>query len=292
MKITGATLATLGVSFSTIFNNVFKDIVNQKDKIATTVPSTTATNEYGWLGAMPGMREWLGDKHIKEVSAHSYTINNKEWENTIAVRRSDLEDDNLGIYNPMISELAYTAAVHPDKLVFGLLKQGISTKCYDGQYFFDTDHPVNGQSVSNYDNSGSKPFWCILDTSRPLKPIIFQNRKPSNLVAQTDPQADGVFNRGEFKYSVEARYNVGFGLWQMAYGSSVDLTEDSFNAGRAAMRKFTNDAGEPLGVKPTVIVVSPDLEATAEKLFAVRTHANGGDNPLYKKVEIIVADRW
>ena len=41
--------------------------------------------------------------------------------------------------------------VFPDELVFGLLKTGGSTLCYDGQFFFDTDHPV----FPNVDGTGT-----------------------------------------------------------------------------------------------------------------------------------------
>ena len=35
--------------------------------IATTVPSTTGSEEYGWLGSFPNVREWLGDRVINGI---------------------------------------------------------------------------------------------------------------------------------------------------------------------------------------------------------------------------------
>ena len=34
---------------------------------------------------------------------------------------------------------------HPDELIFNLLKNGFTSPCFDGQNFFDTDHPVIGE---------------------------------------------------------------------------------------------------------------------------------------------------
>ena len=43
--------------------------------------------------------------------------------------------------------------------------------CYDGQNFFDTDHPVGEQgsqeTVSNV-QTGAGPAWYLLDTTRPV----------------------------------------------------------------------------------------------------------------------------
>ncbi len=59
------------------------------------------------------------------------------------------------------------------------------------------------------------PSWFLLDTAKPLKPFIFQQRKAPMPVQQTDPEADDVFMRAEYKFGVEARGNAGYGLWQI-----------------------------------------------------------------------------
>lgn len=62
--------------------------------------------------------------------------------------------------------------------------------------------------------------WFLLDTKKPVKPFIYQERKAPVFVQQTDPQADDVFNRRAFKYGAEARAAAGYGFWQLAYGST------------------------------------------------------------------------
>lgn len=62
--------------------------------------------------------------------------------------------------------------------------------------------------------------WYLLDTGKPVKPFIYQERKPAAFVQQTDPQADDVFMRRKFKYGAEARAAGGYGFWQLAYGST------------------------------------------------------------------------
>lgn len=65
----------------------------------------------------------------------------------------------------------------------------------------------------------SDTAWFLLDTTKPVKPFIYQERKAPVFVQQTDPQAEDVFNRKKFKFGAEARAAGGYGFWQLAFGS-------------------------------------------------------------------------
>lgn len=295
MFVNASNLSTLFIAFKAAFMAAFGSTQSLYNKVATTVPSTTGTEEYGWLGAFPRMREWLGDRVIHGAKAHGYSIRNKSFELTVAVPRPSVEDDGYGIYTPMISELGQAAAQHPDELVFALLAAGPTTPCYDGQYFFDTDHPVldaDGvvQSQSNWNNNGgSGTAWYLLDCSRSLKPLIFQERKKPQFVSKTAITDDNVFHSNEFVYGVDSRCNVGFGFWQMAQGSRAALTEENLIAAFTAMTSRTGDYGKKLALRPNVLLVPPELEWTARKLVNATTLANGADNVLKGVVEVVSA---
>ena len=62
--------------------------------------------------------------------------------------------------------------------------------------------------------------WFLLDTTKPIKPFIYQERKAPVFVEQTDMNSDDVFNRKKFKYGAEARAAGGYGFWQLAFGST------------------------------------------------------------------------
>jgi len=66
----------------------------------------------------------------------------------------------------------------------------------------------------------SATAWFLLDTTKVIKPFIYQERKAPVFVEQTDPQADDVFNRKKFKFGAEARAAAGYGFWQTCYGST------------------------------------------------------------------------
>lgn len=289
MIINTANLRTLQTGFNTAFNQAFEAAESQYQQIAMTANSTTAKETYGWLGQSTGFREWLGDRQIQNLQAHDYTIKNKDFENTVKIPRNDIEDDSYGVYTPVIAQLGQDAKTHPDELCFSLLKDGFATACYDGQYFFDTDHPVNGASVSN-SGGGSGTAWYLLDTSRIVRPIIYQPRKPYKFVSLTNDTDENVFMRKEFIYGAEGRGNVGYGLWQMAYGSKQTLDADSYAAARAAMMSFKGDSGKPLNIKPNLLVVPPSLEKTA--LQILNAEMVGNTTNVYRGTASLLVTPW
>lgn len=296
MLITPQMLLALRTGFRAEFQSNFDLAESIVDRVATTIPSQTSGNTYGWLGQWPGFREWIGDRELKNMAAHGYEIKNKDWESSIGVKRPDIEDDNVGVYKPLFAEMGRAAKVHPDELVFGLLKAGESTLCYDGQNFFDTDHPVYAgndgtgdvTTVSNL-QAGSGPAWYLLDCSRALKPLIFQNRKAPVFTSMTSLEDESVFTSNEFRFGVDSRSNVGFGFWQQAFKSKADLNAVNFNAAYAAMTSQKADGGRPLGIRPTLLVVPPNLREQALEITKADRRANGASNVNAGLVEAIVS---
>jgi phage major head subunit gpT-like protein len=124
----------------TAFQQAYRRPETQWQKLATVVNSNKSEETYAWLGQAPAMREFGAERIPKGLSEFSYTIKNKKYENSIRVDRDALEDDQYGQIKIRVQEMADVAARLPEKLVFQLLSSGFATVCYDGQYFFDTDH--------------------------------------------------------------------------------------------------------------------------------------------------------
>ncbi|HDX1124370.1 Mu-like prophage major head subunit gpT family protein [Pasteurella multocida] len=303
-NVTPELVKALFVGFGKNFKDGLAKAPSQYSKIATVVKSTTASNTYAWLGQMPGLKEWVGDRTITAIQSHGYSIENKSFANAVEIKRTDIADDNVGVYSPLIEELGRAAGELPDELVFGALKAGFKTACYDKQYFFDTDHPVGAnvdgtspQSVSNITDDSTSTTeddaWYLLDCSRSLKPIIFQEREPAKPASITDDSAEKVFNKDVYTYGVDARANVGYGFWQMAHAGKCKLTAENLWAAIKAMRAVKGDGGRRLGIKPTHLVVPPQLEEAAVKLLEREFRVEGGaavDNEFKGRLELIIAD--
>jgi len=54
--------------------------------------------------------------------------------------------------------------------------------------------------------------WYLADVSKPLKPIIYQNRRADQFVSRDNPQDPKVFDQKKFTYGVDNRKNVGVTL--------------------------------------------------------------------------------
>lgn len=283
----------------TVFFEALDATVGDYERIATIVPSESDQENYAWLGAVPAIREFTDERMPLGLLEHDYSIRNKTWESSIAIERAAIEDDKLGQIRLRVMSLAREAKRHMDELVFSLLKSGFAAKCYDGQYFFDTDH-AEGES-GNQSNKGTdalsadalqsaitammkykddrgkllgvspdllvvppdlqwtamellestywpgeltagskgasnvlkgkldllvSPYltdandWFVLSTKGVVKPVILQSRTPIEFAA-LEADSESGFMRDEYIYGVRARYNAGYGLWQMAYASQV-----------------------------------------------------------------------
>ena len=288
MIINRGNLQTLYRGYSAAFREGFGQAMDDHVPLTLEVPSTTRTEEYGWLGQFPGMREWVGERVLRGITQHGYSIRNKKFEATVEVPRDDIEDDHHGVYAPMFMEMGRSAKAHPCELVYAALKAGNSTLCYDGQYFFDTDHPdADGNSVSNW-GGGAGTAWYLLDCSRMIKPILFQRRRQYDLRVMDMRDDEHVFMRDVYRYGVDARVNVGYGLWQLAYGSRQGLTAANYETARVAILGVKADQDRPMGCRPTHLVVPPALEHEALELLNAERLANGATNVYRNTAELIV----
>ena len=148
MIINKANLESVFINIKTTFNKAFEAAPSDWMMTTMLVPSGSAQNNYNWLSRFPKMRRWLGDKTLKALAAFGYTVVNEDFEATVVVDRNDIEDDTLGIYGPMAQEAGFSAKQLPDELDAELKNGAFASECFDGQYFYDTDHPVgNGVEV-------------------------------------------------------------------------------------------------------------------------------------------------
>lgn len=291
MIINSSTLRSMYIAFNAAFKRGIESAKPEWERFTMIVPSTTKSNEYGWLGSTTRFREWVGDRVIQALKTHGFTIKNKKFENTVGVDRDDIEDDNLGIYDIRFEQLGKDAKDHPGELIYELLKNSFTTLCYDGQNFFDTDHPVldaagNETSVSNFGGGSGAP-WFLLDTSQIVKPLILQKRRDYKFTAMDNDTDQNVFMRDEYLYGADGRLNVGVGLWQLAYASKQPLTEENLNAAYDAMRSFKGDNGKPLNIRADLLIVPPSYRQTAKKLLENENNAAGESNSTRNLVEFM-----
>ncbi|MBS1721791.1 MAG: Mu-like prophage major head subunit gpT family protein [Armatimonadetes bacterium] len=78
--------------------------------------------------------------------------------------------------------------------------------------------------VSPYITGAQSQAWFLLDTKRPIKGLVLQQRSdvPVEFTAlEQSSGSESAFMRDRYFYGVRARYNVGYGLWQAAFGGKL-----------------------------------------------------------------------
>ena len=112
---------------------------------------------YKWLGMSPVMREWIGGRHAKGFRENGMTIVNKLFEATLEVPIDWMRRDKTGQIMIRVDEMVQRTVTHYGSLLSANILNGESAVCYDGQYFFDTDHSEG--------NSGAQSNLITVDIS-------------------------------------------------------------------------------------------------------------------------------
>jgi len=296
MIINSQTVPMLTQVFNAAFQRGFAGFGTDDDwsKVASQEMSTTRQSIYPYLGKFPKLRQWVGDRQVKNFQQYSYSLENQRFESTIEVNRVDIEDDQYGVYTRAFQQAGESVKVWPNDMVYGggltpagavgavygagiggAAINGATNLCYDGQAFFNASHPMANTTQSNYDSTtgstgGGNPngnLWMLIDNSKPIMPFIFQLRQSPEITARMNLQDPAVFDRDVFTWGIRARGAAGYGFWQLAYGSIGDISLTNFRAYRAAMKEVVSDEGYRLGVSPKLLVCGPALEATARDLL-------------------------
>lgn len=183
MIVTQAALNALRRNFNRAFQEGIKGAPSEYRKVATRVPSASAQNIYGWLMKFPQLQEWGkgAQRAARSIAEKAYALANKKYESTVDLNREDIEDDNLGMYRPVMQMAGQEAMDHVDRISFGVLDDGYRTTCYDGKPFFAVDHP----RYAEVDGTGTN------DTEANLIMGDLEITAPANKASAGDITLDG-----------------------------------------------------------------------------------------------------
>ncbi len=160
------------------------------DPLCTRVQIDTEFLTADWLAGITGMREWIGPREAEGLKERAYQIYVKHWEKLIEVSRDALDDSPMtaaGNAAIRLSMLMETGRKVQDDILIDLIKNGHQRTCYDGQYYFDTDHPVDLDSTgsqSNYESTGFALTGPNFATAQ-ARMLSFRNESGRPLVASS-----------------------------------------------------------------------------------------------------------
>lgn len=303
MDINFANMSDLNRTVSAAFAEALTEAPDiEHPKLATTIRSGSSSNLYPFLKSTDGMREWLGDATFDQLASDRYAIENRKFQKGLIAERDQILDDadgGAGLYGSQARVLANVCASHPDELVIAeALANGETLLCHDGQPMFDDSHPNQNGDGGTQDNllAGGGPAWYLFDTTKPIKPLIYQLREALTFASQTDLTSDNAFLQHKYRWNAWIRDAAGFGVWWTAIKSSATLDEAGFVAARAALEDFHMGVKDPLTNsyrsarnRATLLVCPTSLRDTSRKLFGQENLASGESNYLKGAIEVHVS---
>ena len=126
---------------------------NWVEPLSMLFTSNQAGEEYKWIGQSPTMREWVGGRQAKGFIDNGIEIKNLHYEATIQVLVRDMRRDKTGQLELRLRELAERTNGHWARILSDLILNAPAQTCYDGQFFFDTDHSEGESGVQSNDIS-------------------------------------------------------------------------------------------------------------------------------------------
>ena len=157
MELNSASIVAFKTKFDTEFNKAFELAQTNYEKAAFVFNSgRVETVTHRWMKGLTGMKEFVGARQVNNVDSTGFSLSNKVWEDTLGIRRVDLERDQYGIYTPLVARIGQVAKQHRDKLVFEQLSDAIAsatraaTLAYDDQAFYGTH--TRSTTAYNYTN--------------------------------------------------------------------------------------------------------------------------------------------
>ena len=145
--------SVVGMFYERLMQNAASSVV---DAISTVpMESDQDSEQYAWLGMVPQMSQKKGEKKFSQLRDTNWTVNNVEYQSGIALPKKHILYDKTTQVQIRVDELADRTSAHWWSLVAPLIVNGEATPCYDGQYFFDTDHSEGDSGNQSNDISAT-----------------------------------------------------------------------------------------------------------------------------------------
>lgn len=189
------------VTFSTLFDMQLTRTPTIFQDIATVIPVGSAEVSFKWLGDVPKMTEWIGQRAINKLQAEQHRIVTKDWANGIEVSRDDLADDKLGMIEPRIGQLADEGMWAMEDLVLAFYNDAIDGTlglAYDGQPMLDTAHTASGAGGTAQSNLQASTLQDLAEDAYQdawSKMMGFVDTKGNSIRVVPDTLLTGVANR-------------------------------------------------------------------------------------------------
>ncbi len=188
MEVNSDLLLLVQAGIKTDFDAAYVQAMQEVDwpQIASQIDTTLPTQNYSWLGRGAVMELFKDEAREQRIVEYDYSLADNIYKAKLTVNRKTLEDEQYGLLKMHAQDLGSEPARFQDELIFTALEAGFTNTCYDGQYFFDTDH----QSADNTANQSNKMTAALSDSAletahTTMASFVDDKNKPMRLVPDT-----------------------------------------------------------------------------------------------------------
>lgn len=188
------------------------------DSFTTKLSSTTKVDTHTYMTNLPRLARFKGYSPGIRLTNKEYTTQNEEYRaGPINVRKTDLDDDQVGGYMKSIQALPERARKDIGHLILSHLAAGTTNLCFDGTAFFAASHTFgSGDNLDTFNadaSDGATTKIIALITDNPgVKPVLFTDREPLGTL-DTDADTPAARKLKEFEYWSDCRFGLGYGFW-------------------------------------------------------------------------------
>lgn len=199
------------------------------EPFTTTFTSTVKVETHTYMSNLPRLAEFKGYSPGVRLVNKEYTVANKEYRiGPVNVRRTDLDDDQVGGYLRTINSLPQRAQKDVGHKVLAHLAAGTTNLCFDGSAMFADSHVFGtGDNLDTFngaanDGATHKIIALITDNAA-IKPVIYQDRESLSGL-DTDAETPQARKLKEYEYWSDCRFGLGYGFWWDAYHMTITDT--------------------------------------------------------------------
>lgn len=259
MDVTPQVLADLNSQFRADYQKAYDDpkIVSFVDAKAEKIYTPgVETNVQGWLAETPIFQKVgaSGNRQMKRLAARAYVLKNEDYQLGYKMHKNDIKYDRISVFSNHAKRSGRESKLVWDRILTVVQLAGRTTKCYDGQNFYDTAHLVNldDPSGATFQNFYASPFDLTV----------------ANFATAYANMAGILDANGDPFGSIPTVLEVGHGLRKKALdvinaGLTTQVLKNIAGSENVAMATLTNTMQGQVDV-----IVNPRLPATSWYLHA------------------------
>lgn len=231
-----AVLAAIQREVRSDFAGAFKGQPTTYQDFTTEVPASEQKTWFEFVGALPRVRKWIGERQIKRASNYNYSVQSEPWEMTIQIDENELFQKSQTVLTAAAKQRVASLGAqyrkdYPSDTIIDLIEAGTTGLAYDSVAFFS-----NVSGVRTFDNllagTGTDITHILADISSArsaMRRFTDEEGRALNIVgsvALIPPELETVFMTITKARTITGTDNIGYGMLKYIVDARLSDVDD------------------------------------------------------------------